>query len=406
MIYGEATLHSTSRKRLLLLLHGAFLLIGIVTVLLGQILPILSRRFALDDRQAGYLFVAQFAGSLAGAFFYNRIIKKIGYLRTLAGGFCLVACGCAGLNFDAYILSSAAIFLYGVGTGLTIPAVNLLIVELNREKSSSALNTVNFFWGFGAILCKPFVDSFGSPDSILLPTFFLCAVFLLLGGAFAFLDFLTLNKNFNRNRDFSDATKSIWTTQTAWLIAIFNFVHIGIESSISGWITTYESRLAPATANSWLSAAVVFFSFLVIGRAVAPLFFRFFQDNTVLLFSLAVMSAGIVLILRADSFSFLTIGAATLGFGTSTVFPTNMSRFTKIFGSQATENATPLFVLGNLGGAFTTWLVGFASTTSGSLHTGFLVILASCILLIVLQIILTAKTFHQKTYATEDKGVL
>jgi FHS family glucose/mannose:H+ symporter-like MFS transporter len=382
---SRETAQSSAKKRLLILLHAGFLFIGIITVLLGQILPVLSRRLSLDDREAGYLFVAQFAGSLAGTFLYSRIIKKFGYLRLLAGGFCLIAGGCAALNFDAWILSLSAIFLYGIGIGLTIPTVNLLVVELNREKSSSALNTINFFWGFGAILCKPFVDFLASPDSILLPTTFLCFAFLLLGAVFAISDF---EENFNRDENFSTSVRPVWTTRTAWLIAIFNFVHIGIESSVGGWITTYQSRLAQNSANNWLSAAVVFFSFLVFGRAVAPLFFRFLRDNAVLFCSLAVMTAGIVLILQAESFSFLMFGAATLGFGTSAVFPTNMSRFTKIFGSQATENAAPLFVFGSLGGAFTTWLVGFTSTASGSLRTGLFVVLINCVLLIVLQIIL------------------
>ncbi len=387
MINGEETLQSAARKRLLVLLHAGFLLIGIVTVLLGQILPVLSKRLSLNDREAGYLFVAQFTGSLAGAFFYNRIIKNFGYLRLLTGGFILTACGCAALNFDAWILSLAAISLFGIGIGLTIPAVNLLTVELNQEKSSSALNTINFFWGFGAILCKPFVDFVGSPDSIFLPTIFLCFVFLLFGGAFAISDF---KETFNRGEDFLSDAKPIWTTRTAWLIAVFNFVHIGIESSVGGWITTFESRLAQTAANNWLSAAVVFFSFLVFGRAVAPLFFRFLRDNTVLFCSLIVMTAGIILILWTESFSFLMIGAATLGFGTSAVFPTNMSRFTKIFGAQATENAAPIFIFGGLGGAFTTWLVGFTSTAFDSLRTGFLVILISCVLLVVIQIILAS----------------
>lgn len=385
MINGEETLQSAARKRLLFLLYAGFLLIGIITVLLGQILPVLSKRLSLNDREAGYLFVAQFVGSLFGAFFYNRIIKKFGYARLLAGGFCLMAGGCAALNSSSWALSLTAIFLYGSGIGATIPAVNLLIVELNREKSSSALSIINFFWGFGAILCKPFVDSVGSPDSILLPTVFLGLAFLLLGSAFAISDF---EGNFKRDEKISLASTPIWTTRTAWLIAIFNFLHIGVESSVGGWITTYESRVLQNDARSWLSAAVVYFSFLVFGRAVAPLFFRFLSDNAVLLCSLIVMTAGIILILWTQNLSFLMFGAAILGFGTSAVFPTNMSRFTKIFGSQATGNAAPLFILGSLGGAFTTWLVGFTSTAFDGLHTGFLVVLFSCILLIVLQIIL------------------
>jgi fucose permease len=100
------------------------------------------------------------------------------------------------------------------------------------------------------------------------------------------------------------------------------------------------------------------------------------------------MTSGILLILLTESFAFLLVSSAILGLGCASVFPVNMSRFTKVFGPGATRNAMPIFVLGGLGGAFITWLVGFTSTTFDSLRTGFLVLLISCVLLIVVQIIL------------------
>jgi hypothetical protein len=196
-----------------------------------------------------------------------------------------------------------------------------------------------FFWGFGAILCKPFVDLASSPESIFLPTFFLCFAFLLFSGAFLVSNF---DEDFNQNEDSTDFVKPIWTTGTAWLITIFNFVHIGVESSVGGWITTYESRLALTATGGWLSAAVVYFSFLVVGRAVAPLFFRFLGDNAVLFCSLAIMTTGIVLILLTESFSFLMIGAATLGLELLQFSRLICRVLHKIFGLRATENAAPL----------------------------------------------------------------
>jgi fucose permease len=90
-----------SNKTLLILLHVGFLLIGIITVLLGQVLPILSARLALNDQEAGWFFIAQFSGSLLGTFFYNRTIKKFGYLPMLLGSFCLISLGCGGINFNS-----------------------------------------------------------------------------------------------------------------------------------------------------------------------------------------------------------------------------------------------------------------------------------------------------------------
>lgn len=389
MINTDANTQPPAKKRLIIFLHVGFLLLGILTVLLGQILPFLTGELSLNDEQAGYLFVAQFVGSLLGAFLYNRAIKKFGYPKMLFGGFCLMAVGCFGLNFDAWLACLASIFVYGIGIGATIPAVNLLILELNREKSSSASNIINFFWGIGAISCKPFVDFLGTSHSILTPTLILGVAVLLIGAAILMTNYR--ETAVEKADDFEIAPNNIWTHRTAWLIAVFGFVHVGIESSVAGWLTTYELRLTETTADRWVSAALVYFFLLVIGRGIAPLFFRFWHESVVMFVSLLLMTGGILLILLTENFASLTVGAAILGFGTSSVFPMNIARFTKFFGAEATKNATPLFVLGSFGGAFATWLVGFISTNFNSLRAGFSVILVSCALLIIIQIILSKK---------------
>ena len=296
-----------------------------------------------------------------------------------------MALGCIGLNFGSWIWCITAISIYGVGIGSTIPAINMLVIELNRERSASALNTINFFWGVGAITCKPFIDSVGSSSSIAVPTFILSLSLLLVGVLILFSNY---QKHPEESHKSTVGVIPIWATRAAWLIAIFNFIHIGVESSVGGWITTYQGRLIGTSTSGLISAALTFFLMLVVGRGIAPLFFRFFTENTVLLGSLITMTGGIVLILLTDTFGFLLVGSAVLGFGSSSVFPTNMSRFTNLFGSNATQNAMPVFVLGSLGGAFITWLVGFVSTTSESLRTGFFVILMSCVMLVILQIVL------------------
>jgi fucose permease len=380
----------TAMKRLLIFLHAGFFLVGVITVLLGQILPVLGKRLGLDDRQAGYLFVAQFAGSLLGTLFYNRIIEKFGYLKLLFGGFCLMALGCAGLNFDSLAATAAMIFIYGAGIGSTIPAINLLTVELNPRKSASALNVINFFWGAGAILCKPFVDAVGSPDSVFAPTILLCFFLLAAAAAFVVSDFQKILKINVKGENVSVSNGvPVWRTKAAWLIAAFGFVHVGIESGVGGWLTTYETRLTHTSEKGLIPAALVFFLFLVIGRGIAPLFFRFASENTVLLIGLFTMTAGIMLVLAAKNSTLLIVGTALLGLGSSVIFPTNMSRFARIFGADAIKNATPLFVSGSLGGAFVSWLIGFVSTAYNNLRTGFSVVLISCLMLIALQVILS-----------------
>ena len=58
-----------SNNRLIkVLLHFVFLLSGIATILIGQVLPMITKRFSLNDLEAGNFFPAQFSGSILGTF--------------------------------------------------------------------------------------------------------------------------------------------------------------------------------------------------------------------------------------------------------------------------------------------------------------------------------------------------
>jgi cyanate permease len=51
----------------------------------------------------------------------------------------------------------------------------------------------------------------------------------------------------------------------------------------------------------------------------------------------------------------------------------------------------PLFICGTLGAASSTWLIGFISDRTGSLHSGMYVLVVSILLLIVLQFVLASR---------------
>src|SRR5262245_2907588 len=84
-------------KQTSIVTHAGFVLSGVVTVLLGALLPVLKQTWALDDAQVGWLFVAQSAGYLIAAAVSNSFIKRRGVLRVLAAGYGLMAIGVASL---------------------------------------------------------------------------------------------------------------------------------------------------------------------------------------------------------------------------------------------------------------------------------------------------------------------
>ncbi len=367
-------------------LHAIFFLSGITTVLIGQVLPVLAKHFSLSDLQVSYFFPAQFAGSLAGTFITSQFAKRDNYLAASLIGTLLMAAGILMMNIDVFNVCLIGFAINGIGIGLTLPSINMLILEMSQERAGSALSVLNFCWGAGAIVCKPFVDLFGTQNELGLTTYLLAVPLVIMSIALFSLGGGRTNTAEGNSRDESSDAVPIWTTPIAWMIAAFNFIHVGFESGIGGWLTTYTERVPGEHLTNWISPTLLYFSFFVIGRGVAPLLFKFLNENKMLILGLLVILAGMGIILSASSVMMLSLGATVAGFGTSWIFPTNVARFSNTFGATASRRATPLFILGTLGAASSTWLIGFISDRTGSLHSGMYVLLAAVMLLIILQI--------------------
>src|SRR5580692_7135279 len=81
--------------------HAAFVPIGIVTVLLGPLLPILSARWSLNYVQAGSLFTAQFLGSTVGVIVSGVIVSRLGFRFAVNAGLFAMAAGVGGLAYSS-----------------------------------------------------------------------------------------------------------------------------------------------------------------------------------------------------------------------------------------------------------------------------------------------------------------
>ncbi len=373
------------------LLYFGFLLSGISTVLIGPVLPFVQQKFKLDDLQLSYFFPMQFAGSIFGTFATNALSKRYGFVLPTVIGCVSMACGVLLMSLDSFYLCPVGFFLNGLGVGLTLPSINMIILEMNPLTVSSSLSILNFFWGVGAIISAPFVNYFRSAQNIFLPMIILSVSFFIIALLISSAGGIQLKKADSEDSSI-DFSTPIWSNPLAWMIALFNFIHVGFETAMGGWLATYTQRIEANTLIAWLPPITLYFLFFVIGRGVAPIFFRYFNDNQVLLFNLVVIFIGAVVSFTTANGIILSVGAAIAGFGTSSVFPTNVSRFTKIFGQSASRRATPLFICGTLGAAFTTWIIGFTSNYFNNLRSGLSILFASCVALIVLQTILSLKS--------------
>ena len=371
------SLHQAPRLKYYTL--AGFFVIGVVTVLLGQVLPVLSKRLDLNDAQAGTFFLAQFLGSMLGTLISTRIARQRGFVATTLVGLVMMVVGVPGLNFSTFLLCWISIFVYGIGLGLTIPAINLLTIESTPpERQSSAINLINFSWGTGAICCQPFVELMSRN---------LIAVSVILDITLVTLAvcFFALHRTVSirpTDDDSAPSTVRIWSLPASWLFIAFGFFNIGIETGLGGWLTSYSDTLKQ-TGQGGINLAFVFFAFLVLGRGLASIISRRLSENVLISMCAITLLIGISLIVTSETLA--TVGAAIAGLGTSAIFPTNMVRFTRIFGPDATRKAAPLFIAGIMGAATLSWLIGVVSTESGSLRIGIVVLLIAAVLVLALQ---------------------
>ena len=371
------SLHQAPRLKYYTL--AGFFVIGVVTVLLGQVLPILSARLSLNDAQAGTFFLAQFSGSLLGTLISTRIARRYGFVATTLVGLVMMVIGLPGLNFSEFIFCWISILIYGIGLGLTIPAINLLTIESTPpDQQSSAINLINFAWGVGAICSQPFVE---------LVSRNLVAVSAILDTALVVLavGFFSLHRTTSIRPTDDDPvlpTVRIWRQPASWLFIVFGFFNIGIETGLGGWLTSYSESLK-LIGHGGINLAFVFFAFLVLGRGLASIISRRLSENVLISICAITLLTGISLIVTSETLAI--VGAAIAGLGTSAIFPTNMVRFTRIFGPDATRQATPLFIAGITGAASLSWLIGLVSTGFGSLRIGIVVLLVAAVIVLGLQ---------------------
>ncbi|MEO8041888.1 MAG: MFS transporter [Acidobacteriota bacterium] len=359
----------------------AFFVIGVISLLLGQVLPTLSTRLELNDSQSGTLFLALFGGSLLGTLFAVKHARRYGFVVTTLVGLIFMIAGLPGLNFSNFAICWGAIFVYGCGLGLTIPAINLLTIETTPAgQQSGSINLINFAWGVGAICSQPFVESASDGESLVNVTLILDAVLILL--AICFLSASRGIGDQKTHEQILEPGNRIWHRRSSWLFILFGFFVIGIESGLGGWLTTYSESLPVRGIN----LTVVFFSFVVLGRGIAAIVSRRISEESLISICSVTLLTGVFLIVVGESSA--TLGAAIAGLGTSAIFPTNMVRFAKIFGPAATRRATPLFISGIAGSASLSWLIGSVSTSYGSLRIGIAVLLLAAVFVLLLQTVI------------------
>lgn len=364
-------------------LYGGFILSGIVTTLLGPILPALALRWSLGDAQLGALFLAQFLGNTLGAIGSGALIARSGYRRALAVSMLLIAAGVAGLGTAGHVLGLFCIALYGFGLGVLIPATNLLVAATHPKRAAGALNFLNFCWTLGAVAWPLTSARFllrGGPLRLLEP----------LGAALAVWSAAYFCLRIESPEPQPENAPADYTLPSDVgffvLLGSMCFLYVGTENAFAGWIATYVKRLLSEPAQMWMAMPAYFWGALLAARLAAPWVLKHWAERTVVVAGLSGATAGSAVLLLSHSTTLMVSAIVVVGLGLGPVYPTLIAWMTQKLPHPSRHTASYIFAVSGLGGATLPPLVGVVADRAFSLRAGLAVVCVSCFTLVVLEL--------------------
>lgn len=354
-----------------------FLLAGLGTVMLGPLMPTLLHDWRLTDQQGGLLLAAKFVGSFLGGVSVPRRLR-LGVL----GGMAFACAGFGTFALSVGLLSGAAcLFVGGFGLGQIIASTNIVIGRRYREHTGSALASVNFFWSLGAVLC-------GVIAAAALPRFHFRGPLLTFAGLFLVTG---LGGLLNPSHNSAAAAESS-ATDAAPLpmhllvrFALLLFLYGGLETCMTGWLTTYTLRFSDVRLLGGQSAIVLLWSALTAGRALSSAALRVMREATLQRLSLGLSALLIGALVTTRHGPLLSLYCVLLGLSLAPFFPTTFALLMKR--RPTAREAGFILAVSGLGAALFPWLMGFVSTQSGSLRIAMSVPLALALILLILSVL-------------------
>jgi fucose permease len=366
------------------LLHAGFILIGIITNILAPSLPIFSRQWSLTYAQAGLFFPAQYVTSMFGVIATGWLVSRYHSSKALGLSFVFLSLGMAFLGISPWTLTAIAVAFNGFGYGLANPTTNLRATQLPSKNIAASVSLLNFSWGLGAV-ASPFIVQKAAPSigvhglSMLVAalTTALCVVHFLRSVPTPSL------ATSSRRHTLSDWLDRLRQRPAIPLLLLF-FLYVGTEVSIGGWVTEYGSRLPHLYTSAFASPAFIFYSFMVLGRGLAPLFLKRLSTFHISIVGLLLASLGAALVALSTTQFFLLVGSGIAGFGCAPQYPIFVTWLAQIYREDSTWLSALFFSAGGLGGGVLPWLVGIIASQSHSLRAAFLLPLIVCLVMALL----------------------
>jgi len=355
---------------------------GVLTSILGSVLPSLSAAGALSPAQSGSLFLFLNLGAFISTVAIGAAFDRFGFRAILVASALGGALGCVVLSGAAtFRWIAGASFFLGLSGALVNLGTNALVADLYPRSHGVALNRLGGFFGIGSFLA-PFLTGMLLEKGGL-PTIFLVAAGLSLVPAAAFLGFEFPAPKHATGLPVRDLTRAVTNPLVACLGVLLLF-QAGAEATTGAWLTSLlvvEKGMSPASAALVLAGYWGSFAF---GRLSASWLLRHLSPG----FLVQVGSVGGTVFLAVFLITESTLSGWIMtilaGFSMSVVFPTVLGQAAIRFPSFSGTVIGTLFAIGLIGSMSMPWIAGLVAGRFG-LPAALVLPVFSCVIVLGLQ---------------------
>jgi MFS transporter, FHS family, glucose/mannose:H+ symporter len=355
-----------------IVLGVGFGLTGAGTVMLGVLLPLLSQAWGLRDDTAGFLFFLQFLGSSAGA-----LLTGTNRIRSLVGGYGLLVVMAGALAFAGPRMAFPIFLFFGLGLGMAMTSTSLLFSDRYGQGRAAMLERLNFGWSAGAtaapLLFMPFLHR-----ASLRPLFFTFQGLFLLMLLWVILRERHVGIETPRALGVEEGAGISFLGSLLPLV-ILSVCAVGVEGSLSGWLTTYSHRAGQVGLGGAAIATAAFWGGIMLSRlAFSTRLLEVMGRRRVLYLTLCGVAASVALLVAANNSTVIRLAAALAGVCVGPLYPLLLSYLL-----ERTARGW-IFAVAGLGSAIFPWLTGMLSAHFGSLRYGLIAPCFAALLMIVL----------------------
>src|ERR1700678_3214824 len=362
----------------------AIFVYGMLSAMLGTILPDLSDRFRLSPRQNGTIAFAQALGLIIASLGVGPLLDNEGNKLGLMIGLALIATALFALPRSSGFRSILFfLFLLGVGGGIVVTGANALVSDVGEAHRATALNMVNLFFGLGG-LATPFIAAnvFGRNWVRLCYTIAALTVVSLAIAASTKMPEPTRTGGFV----LSDAAP-VLGRPLLFLLGLFLFLYVSCEVGIWNWLPRHLIAQGIPESRALNILSLGFALGLLIGRVgVSPILIHA-PAIKVLLVAAIGMAVTTFLMLRSNNPLTAAAFVFLAGLSMAPVFPTTLAIVGDTFPRMTGTAIGFVITCGWVGLAVSSRIIGFiAGGDPQRLKKALLVIPASAVLMVILDL--------------------